>query len=152
MYRDHNRFEPRGMKQGSRNWTASVRCENTDTQPHVPDDGWAGRLEEIAIRLNMSPLMLGEAVKEGSDIMPISDDIFSDLLRVLEEIYAQRGVYRAIAQEGVSNWQELFADMMQSDSEYRQSVSRGFTVLKERLIRRQGLQDILRDLKTGRVQ
>jgi hypothetical protein len=83
--------------------------------------------------------------------MPIDDDIFNDLLRVLEDTYAERQVYQAIAQR-VPNWKEVFDAEMQPDSDFRKDVARSFVTVKERLLARQKFADILRDLKTHYLQ
>ncbi len=83
--------------------------------------------------------------------MTIDEDIFNDIMRVLENTYAEREVYRAIA-EDVPNWKEEFDAAMQPDSDFRKDVARSFATVKGRLLARQKFEDIVRDLKTGCLQ
>ncbi len=83
--------------------------------------------------------------------MTIDDDIFNGLLRAFENVYAERDIYQAIA-EDVPNWKEAFDWWMHPDSEHRRAVAQAFATVKERLIAHQKCEDILPELKTGFLQ
>ena len=103
MYRDHNRFERRGMKQGSRKWTASVHSVCADTQPHVPEPGCTGRLEDIAIKLNMSSVMLGMCL----DCLGLREAFRSErgnIYYVPSAAAIEKGIAQTGYKDGVGPW------------------------------------------------
>lgn len=82
--------------------------------------------------------------------MAISDNIFNAVLRAFENVYAERGAYRELAQT-VSGWREAFESAMEPEAPYRKEVAQTFATLKEHLLDKQKAQDTLLNLGKGLI-
>lgn len=71
------------------------------------------------------------------------------LLRVFEEIYAERGAYRAIAQS-VPNWKETF-DFLMANEEYRRHVAETIADVSKKLESGQQILEYLKRLDKGPI-
>jgi hypothetical protein len=81
--------------------------------------------------------------------MPLSEEACSKLLHVLEQLYAERGAYRAIAMS-VPNWQETFDFLMAEDS-YRQDVAEAIADVSRKLKTDQQFLESLKRLEKGQI-
>lgn len=76
--------------------------------------------------------------------MPIDDNTTAKLLKVFEQVYAERGAYRAVAQQ-LPGWQQEFEAAM-ADKEYRQHVAETFSLVSNALTSHRLLEEALRSM------
>lgn len=74
----------------------------------------------------------------------MNEETITRLLRIFEEIYAERGVYRVLAQR-LPDCKER-ADRLMADPEYRKEITQTFSALKKRLDAHQQFEEIFKHL------